>query len=78
MSGKHRHWHRRWTREGRRLVHDSGLVMEPVADGTGAQYSPALDSLSAWERHERARGVTTDRNLDARLSRLLREAETYE
>lgn len=79
MTGRHRNWHRAWRRDGQSLVHASGLVMQPLPapDAEGCRYAPALDSLRAWEAHERARGVRADQ-LDGRLSRLLAEAEMWE
>ena len=34
MSGKHKNWHREWSREGSFLVHTSGLRLE-VIEGDG-------------------------------------------
>ena len=79
MAGRHRNWHRAWRRglQGE-LVHESGLVMLPIPDGTGAKYQPALDTIGRWERYERARGVRGEWQLDRRLARLFHEAEIWE
>lgn len=74
MSGKHKHWHRAWSRFSEdAALHASGLVVR-VDSGGDAQVVP--DSVPGFEAHEAARGVPAH-DLAQRRERLTREAVAW-
>lgn len=78
MSGKHRHWHRRWAVDlaAGTATHDSGLVVRAVRtpDDDATDYQPA--NLDAWQ--SRMLGTMPLPDLAAHAQRLMREAvEVY-
>lgn len=78
MTGKHHNWHKAWRREGAGLlVHESGLraLLEEMDDGSLDVVTDDA-STEAWSAFELARGVPLH-DLQARLSRLLREAAEW-
>lgn len=72
--GKHKNWHRAWSRLPNGLLrHISGVEIE-ITDGDGCTDSVvAQDSLDEFQRYELARGVPLH-DLTQRLQRLCREA----
>lgn len=73
MAGKHKNWHKKWSREGSFLVHTSGLRLI-VAEGDGFTDLETDDaSLAIFQARETARGVPVH-DLAARVQRLVREA----
>lgn len=74
MTGKHRHWHRRWVVDlaACTATHESGLVVRAVRapDGDATDYTPA--NLDAWQT-EMLRTMPFD-NLVPHARRLMREA----
>jgi hypothetical protein len=77
MGGRNKNWHRRWRREGANLVHDSGLIMAPGGSAPGATWHADAAALQAWRTAQRAGGQHSERDIDAHLQRLMREAELY-
>lgn len=69
MSGKHKHWHREWSRLN--LQHTSGA--EFTTSG-GVQHIPA--TLETFAATEAARGVPAH-DMAARLARLEREGAMW-
>lgn len=74
MSGKHKYWHKEWSREGSLLAHSSGLRVEFDED---LGWSTVDSTLEAWSAFETARGVPPH-DQQARLDRLLREAAEWD
>lgn len=77
MSGKHKNWHRAWSRlPSGRLRHISGLEFEvTVGDGyTDVVLEPS--TMAEFQRHECARGVPVH-DLVRRLQRLCYEANDW-
>ena len=77
MSGKHKYWHKGWTRlPNGRLRHISGaeFILEQ-GDGF-TDVNAAEDTLQEYQRYELARGVPAH-DLAQRLMRLAREAHTW-
>jgi hypothetical protein len=74
MSGKHKNWHKGWTRlPNGRLRHISGVEFT-VEPGEGfIDIDAAPDTLAEYQRYELARGVPAH-DLAQRLMRLAREA----
>lgn len=73
MGGKHKNWHKEWSREGSFLVHTSGLRLV-VIDGDGFTDIETDDaSLAIFQASETSRGVPVH-DLAARVQRLVREA----
>lgn len=74
MTGKHRNWHRAWSRlPNGRLRHISGAEFT-VERGEGfTDVNAAPETLSEYQAHELARGVPLH-DLVQRLQRLAREA----
>lgn len=76
MVGKHKDWHKAWSRDGSYLVHTSGLRVE-VIEGDGFTDLETDDaSMAIFQAQETSRGVPIH-DLSARLQRLLAEAETW-
>ena len=73
MGGKHKDWHKAWSRDGSVLVHASGLRVENDED---LGWSATDDSAEAWAAFEQARGVPLH-DLPARMQRLCREAAEW-
>lgn len=73
MPGKRYNWRRAWSRDGYRLLHDSGLVVEYDAE---LGWAATDDSAEAWAAFEQARGVPLH-DLSARMQRLCREAAEW-
>lgn len=74
MTGKHKNWHRAWSRlPNGRIRHDSGaeFILLPGDGFTDAKASP--ETLGAFQAAELARGVPLH-DLAQRLVRLAREA----
>lgn len=78
MSGKHKNWHKAWSRlENGRLRHVSGLEFE-LDEGDGyTDVNAADDTLAEFQRYELARGVPAH-DLAARITRLAREAHEWQ
>jgi len=74
MSGKHKNWHKGWTRlPNGRLRHISGVEFT-VEPGEGfTDINAADDTLAEFQAYELARGVPVH-DLAQRLMRLAREA----
>ena len=74
MSGKHKNWHKGWTRlPNGRLRHISGVEFT-VEPGEGfTDINAADDTLAECQAYELARGVPVH-DLAQRLMRLAREA----
>lgn len=74
MSGKHKNWHKGWTRlPNGRLRHISGVEFT-VEPGEGFNdINAADDTLAEFQAYELARGVPVH-DLAQRLMRLAREA----
>ena len=74
MTGKHRNWHRAWSRlPNGRLRHISGAEFT-VERGNGfTDVQAAPETLAEFQAHELARGVPLH-DLAQRLMRLAREA----
>lgn len=74
MSGKHKNWHKGWTRlSSGRLRHISGVEFT-VESGEGfTDINAADDTLAEFQAYELARGVPVH-DLAQRLMRLAREA----
>ena len=76
MSGKHKNWHKEWSREGSFLVHTSGLRLE-VIEGDGFTDIETDDaSLAIFQARETSRGVPLH-DLAARVQRLIREGAEW-
>lgn len=77
VSGKHKHWHRDWSRTERgQLRHTSGLLVIVTQDADGTDLDADAASLHACRDAEAARGVQMDQMPD-RVRRLLREAAEW-
>ena len=76
MTGKHYNWHKRWRRDGGRLVHDSGLIFTVLEGNEFTDLVAEQNSLTAFQAHEQARGLSMDDVL-ARLRRLTNEAQMW-
>jgi hypothetical protein len=77
VTGKHRNWHRAWSRISLgRLRHESGaeFVITQGEGRTDAQVS--AETLAVFQASEHARGVPAH-DLVARLQRLCREAAKW-
>jgi hypothetical protein len=74
MGGKHKNWHRAWSRlPNGRLRHISGAEFK-VERGKGyTDINVAPETLDEYQRYELARGVPVH-DLAQRLMRLAREA----
>lgn len=74
MSGKHKNWHKGWSRlSNGRLRHISGVEFT-VERGNGfTDINAAEDTLAEFQHYELARGVPVH-DLAQRLMRLAREA----
>lgn len=74
MGGKHKNWHRAWTRlPSGRLRHISGAEFV-VAHGEGfTDVNAAPETLEEYQAYELARGVPVH-DLAQRLMRLAKEA----
>lgn len=77
MGGKHKNWHRAWSRlPNGNLQHISG-AMFTVERGDGyTDIVVARETLQEFQAHELARGVPVH-DLAARLQRLAREAHDW-
>lgn len=75
MTGKHYSWHRnwRWDESGRRLLHDSGLIVEYDKE---MGWVATEESCEPWAAFEHSRGVQFEQ-LAPRLIRLCREAAMW-
>ena len=74
MSGKHRNWHRAWSRlPNGRLRHISGAEFIPVRWDGYTDIKVAPETLNEFQAHELARGVPLH-DIAQRLMRLAREA----
>lgn len=73
MPGKHKYWHREWSRDGSVLAHSSGLRVEYDHE---LGWSATADSAEAWAAFEQARGVPLH-DLAQRMQRLCREAAEW-
>ena len=77
MTGKHRNWHKAWSREASgHLVHSSGLRVLVSHDEGGTDLVTDDASMEAWQAFEQARGVPLH-DLVARVQRLLKEATEW-
>jgi hypothetical protein len=77
VSGKHKHWHKAWSRDERgHLVHTSGLRVVVTSRPEGIDLVTDDASLDAFQTAELARGVTVAQ-LQERLRRLLDEAARW-
>ena len=77
MTGKHRNWHRAWSRlPNGRLRHISGaeFILIPGDGFTDVRAAP--ETLSEYQTYELARGVPLH-DLAKRLMRLAREANEW-
>lgn len=76
MSNAHKNWHKGWRREGRQLVHISGLKFD-VIEGDGYTDTETDDStLEEFQHYELARGVGVNDFLE-RIKRLTWEAQEW-
>jgi hypothetical protein len=76
MGGKHKDWHKEWSREGAHLVHTSGLRLQ-VIQGDGYMDLETDDaSMAIFQARETSRGVPLH-DLAARVQRLIREAAQW-
>lgn len=77
MGGKHKNWHRAWSRlPNGRLRHISGAEFT-VQRGDGyTDINAAPETLAEFQAYELARGVPVH-DLAARLQRLAREAHDW-
>ena len=74
MTGKHRHWHRAWSRlPNGRLRHISGAEFILTAGDGFTDVDAAPETLGEYHAYELARGVPVH-DLAQRLMRLAREA----
>ena len=77
MTGKHKNWHRAWSRlpDGR-LRHISGAEFVLLPGDGFADVKAAPETLAEYQAHELARGVPLH-DLVRRLQRLCREANEW-
>ena len=74
MPGKHKNWHRAWTRlPNGRLRHISGAEFVVVRGDGFTDINAAPEALEEYQAYELARGVPVH-DLAQRLMRLAREA----
>lgn len=74
MPGKHKNWHRAWTRlPNGRLRHISGAEFVVVRGDGFTDINAAPETLEEYQAYELARGVPVH-DLAQRLMRLAREA----
>lgn len=74
MPGKHKNWHRAWSRlQNGRLRHISGAEFVPVRGDGFTDIQAAPETLGEFQTFELARGVPVH-DLAQRLMRLAREA----
>lgn len=74
MTGKHRNWHRAWSRlPNGRLRHISGAEFTVQRGGGYTDINAAPETLAEFQTYELARGVPVH-DLAQRLIRLAREA----
>ena len=74
MTGKHRNWHRAWSRlPNGRLRHISGAELVVVSGNGFKDINAAPETLAEYQAYELARGVPLH-DLAQRLMRLAREA----
>lgn len=74
MSGKHKNWHKAWTRlPSGCLRHISGAEFVVVEGDGFTDIDAAPETLDEYQRYELARGVPAH-DLAQRLIRLAREA----
>lgn len=77
MPGKHKDWHKAWSRiPSGRLRHLSGLEFEVVEGAGYTDVETADDTLAEFQTYETERGVPLH-DLAARLQRLCREAAEW-
>lgn len=77
MSGKHKDWHKAWSRlPSGRLRHLSGLEFEVIVGADYTDIETADDTLAEFQAYEHARGVPLH-DLAARVQRLCREAAEW-
>ncbi len=77
MSGKHKNWHRAWSRlPNGRLRHISGAEFTLVPGDGFADVRVAPETLGEYQSFELARGVPLH-DLVQRLQRLAREANEW-
>lgn len=78
MTGKHRNWHRAWSRlPNGRLRHASGAEFLLVRGDGFTDVKAAPETLAEYQTHELARGVPLH-DLARRLQRLCREASEWD
>ncbi len=73
MTGKHYNWHKGWHREGRQLVHISGLRFNVQPENGYTDIVADRATLDEFQEFELARGVPLH-DLAQRLMRLNKEA----
>lgn len=77
MTGKHRNWHRAWSRlPNGRLRHISGAEFVVIQGDGYKDINAAPETLDEYQRYELARGVPVH-DLAQRLMRLAREAGAW-
>ncbi len=76
MTGKHKNWHKEWSREGSLLVHASGLRLQVVRNDGFTDIETDDASLAIFHASETSRGVPLH-DLAARVPRLVREGAEW-
>lgn len=77
MTGKHRNWHRAWTRlPNGNLRHESGAEFTVTRGDGYTDINAAPETIGAFQASELARGVPLH-DLTQRLMRLAREANEW-
>lgn len=77
MCGKHKNWHRAWTRlPNGRIRHVSGAEFIVVVGAGFTDINAAAETLGEFQSYELARGVPVH-DLAARLIRLAREGGDF-
>ena len=73
MGGKHKNWHKEWSRDGSFLVHTSGLRLQVIPGDGFTDFETDDASMAIFQASETSRGVPVH-DLAARVQRLVREA----